>query len=201
MELGTGIFLSTLLVCLFLFYRLTKDKWNWKKIVVRVILGLVLAVAITAGGVYAYKEYEFRPRIYTEFDGIKISHTRSDIRFIKGAPAAEDEDSMAYKDSSGLTHFITFKDEKVRTIMYIGESYYGHRLSEIGMGNSYKNVVDKFGAPSLITNTQDDLERWLSYSNYNVFFVLKKNQVVRLGIFNSQYGDVGFKDKTSDESS
>jgi len=43
MNLGTAIFLSTALLAIVLLYGFTKDRWRWRKIIVRTLfLGLIL---------------------------------------------------------------------------------------------------------------------------------------------------------------
>jgi hypothetical protein len=47
MDLGTGIFLSSALIALVLLYGFTKDRWRWRRIIVRTFQ--VCAVLLVAG--------------------------------------------------------------------------------------------------------------------------------------------------------
>ena len=48
MDLGTGIFLSTALLAIVLLYGFTKDRWRWRKIIVRTLFSGLLIVAASA---------------------------------------------------------------------------------------------------------------------------------------------------------
>ena len=86
MELGTGIFVSSLFlgtVALFLF---TKDRWNWKKVSLYVFGVPVTVILIGGGGYYAYYQYERRPIAQTEYMGLRLGMSKEDVLAIKGLP-------------------------------------------------------------------------------------------------------------------
>lgn len=84
MELGTGIFLSAVFLGIVALYIATKDRWNWKKILLWPLA--VVVVLSSVGGIvaYAYKKYEERPKVQVEFNGIKLGDQFQDVVFRHG---------------------------------------------------------------------------------------------------------------------
>jgi len=86
MELGTGIFVSSLFlgtVALFLF---TKDRWNWKKVSLYVFGLPFTVILIGGGGYYVYYQYEQRPTAQTEYMGLKLGMSKEDVLARWGLP-------------------------------------------------------------------------------------------------------------------
>ena len=200
MTLGAGIFLSTLMVSMVIMYVVTRDRWNWKKIFIRtsialLCVGVLLAVAIWAYD--AYQEHQNRAVVQTEFYGIELSDTQSDIKFIKGAPFKEEKGMWVYREKydKKLELIILFQDNDISTILYIGDCTYCAGISGLGIGDSYEDVVAKFGEPSNISISKDELQRMLSFEKYNVVFEFQKNRVNAYGIHNFKYGNYKFKNE------
>jgi len=194
MTLGTGIFLSTILVSIIVLFGMTKDRWNWKRIIIRSVGGLLLFTAITAGGFWAVITYNERPVVATELEGIKLTHTKDDVIFLKGAPDKrldkENDNIWTYKTSKKYssdeshTVVVKFEDDSVSEVYYLSGCILGcTRLSDIGVGRSYERVVEKFGEPTHTSTHKNKLSKVVSYKKYNVFFELEKNQVTTYGIF------------------
>ena len=59
-------------------------------------------------------------------------------------------------------------------------------------GDTYEELIQKFGDPSHLDRSKDELERVLSFEKYNVFFLLKQNRVVLYGIYNPTHGPMEF---------
>lgn len=86
MELGTGIFLSSLFLGVVALFTVTKDRWNWKKVSLYVF-GVPIAVILIGGGsYYVYYQYEQRPIAQTEYLGLKLGMSKEDVLTIKGLP-------------------------------------------------------------------------------------------------------------------
>lgn len=195
MTLGTGIFLSTLLIILVTLYGLTRERWNWKKIISRTFIALVSIGVFVAGSIWGFSTYQNRAVVHTEFSDIKLSHTQSDLRFIKGSPHTEDENIWLYRDKFDNEHelVVIFIENNIRAIIYVGDCSYCNEISGLGIGDSYKKVINKYGGPSAISTSEDELERLLSFEKYNVFFQFRENRVNAFGIYNKEYGDMEFK--------
>lgn len=200
MTLGTGIFLSTLIVSVLALYGMTKERWMWKKIVVRTVLTLILLIATISGGIHGLKLYQNRATPQTEISGIKLSNTKSDIRFIKGAPDIEKDNIWAYREGIDNEYklLVTFHEDTIRAVIYVGDCSYCNEISGLGIGDSYEEVIEKFGDPSNLSVSQDKLERLASFEKYNVFFTFRENQIFEFGIFNKEYGDFKFKEDSLD---
>ena len=72
MNLGTGIFLSTLVMAVIVLYGITKDRWNWRRFVKRaafVCMGVVLLGAVAGAGVYLYNQIPITVGRQTEYAG------------------------------------------------------------------------------------------------------------------------------------
>jgi hypothetical protein len=84
MEVGTGIFLSAALLGAVALFIATKDRWNWKKILLWT--GGILLVIPAIGGLatYTYMLYEDRPKLQTEFYGLKLGEKFQDVVFRHG---------------------------------------------------------------------------------------------------------------------
>ena len=54
-------------------------------------------------------------------------------------------------------------------------------------------MLQKFGDPSSISISDDQLKRLVSFREYNVFFEFKEKEVIAFGIFNKEFGDMKFK--------
>ena len=95
MELGTGVFLSAVFLGTVGLFIATKDRWNWKKIFLwplAVVAGLSLVGGLVA---YAYKQYEERPKVLTEFNGIRLGEQFQDVAFRHGKPERQSSWAIA----------------------------------------------------------------------------------------------------------
>lgn len=201
MPLGNAIFLSTIALSILLLFWITKDRWNWKKLITRsTLIILVVGVSITSA-IWGYKTFQERAVSQTELFGIKLDQTQSDIKFIKGEPDQVEENLWVYNnvdDESNL--IILFRDNNIKAIFSQGECINCNKISGLGIGDTYDAVIAKFGQPTNISISKDQLKRLLSFSKYNVFFAFRKQRVYRLGIYNPVYGEIEFKEESNEES-
>jgi hypothetical protein len=54
MTIGTGIFLASIVLGAVGLFGITKDRWNWPRLLKRVVLGSICLIAIVAGGFYVW---------------------------------------------------------------------------------------------------------------------------------------------------
>jgi hypothetical protein len=90
MELGTGVFLSAVFLGIVVLFIFTKDRWNWKKIML-ILLGAPITIGLlTGGGVASYKWYKetFPPTLnkQTGFEQIELGMIKNEVRYIYGQP-------------------------------------------------------------------------------------------------------------------
>ena len=93
MTLGTGIFLAAIVMSLTALFIATKDRWNWKK-----ILLWPLGICVAGGlAMWGYIEYDNRadearaiekkgPTVQSSFWDIPLGATQDDVFFKKGKP-------------------------------------------------------------------------------------------------------------------
>ena len=205
MDLGTSIFLSAILIGMIILFISTKDRWNWKKIVLSFVL-LVVSLSILSGvGYLIYPTISNRPKPQTSFWDISLDSTKSDLKFLKGPPIkGSDATHWFYSNKppsntgeDAIIH-IGFKDEKIHFISYEGDYRYGPSLQGVYNRAPYREIIKKFGQPSSVSISEDELERILSYDKYNTFFQIRENKVIRYGVYNKTFGPVKYpKEKTS----
>jgi hypothetical protein len=91
MELGTGIFLSALVIAVVVLYSITEDRWKWRRFVKRTVfvcLALVLLVVLAGVGAYLYQQIPTSVSRQTEYAGIRLGMSQDEVLYIKGYPPA-----------------------------------------------------------------------------------------------------------------
>lgn len=89
MSLGTGIFLSSLLLAIVALYGLTKDRWGWRRFMKRfafVVLGLVALTAVSIGGYYVWENIPTPVTRQTEYAGVRLGMSPDEVMYVKGYP-------------------------------------------------------------------------------------------------------------------
>lgn len=180
-------------------YIATKDRWRWKKIILWPFVTLVLI----AGGLWTYNTIEERPKSQTSFWEIPLGATKGDVKFLKGAPNVvpkeKDQDTWEYltedKTLKQWDHVyrIGFQDGKVWLIEYFGSPSrtYGPGIQGVDIGDSLEKITQKFGPPSHVSASKDELSRVFSFNKYQVAFELKENRVIGYGVFDSKVAPKG----------
>lgn len=181
MNLGTGIFLSTLLLSIVLLVIFTRDKWNWKKILLWTLGTPIVIGLLWGGGYWAYLKYQNRPRKINEYWDIKFGMTREDVKFIKGAPKYEDSESLIYETYSS-THEILFSTSTKKAWLIFCTAGSCDDLLGIGTWDTTEKLEKKLGDPSKIVVSKDGFKRTYFYNDYNVIFELRENRVKEIGI-------------------
>jgi hypothetical protein len=210
MTLGTSIFLSTLMLSVVILFVVTKDRWNWKRIVRwAFVLPLGLAV-IAAAGVYMYLHLQDQPKVQDDFFGIQLQATVADVKFTKGEPSAKDgEDRWIYNvgfssdDEKDAQYLVQFKNGRVRFVIYSAEPsiIVNPYLLGFTIGSHYQEVQKKLGAPSHTATSADDLDRMLSYDRFNSFFSFRQSKLAAYGVFDPQEGPMRFRSEKSEPKS
>jgi 4-amino-4-deoxy-L-arabinose transferase-like glycosyltransferase len=184
MSLGTSIFLSSLVLAFVALFIATKDRWNWKKIILWPLAGLILI----ASALWIYSMIEQRPKVEHAFWDIPLDATKSDVRFIKGEPSEKDDNMWRYftRHENGnwaTAYYVHFHEDKVWCItFYANDRSWETNIQSINIGHGIDEVRRKFGEPSHISISDDELKRLYTFSRYNVVFELEKNKVTALGI-------------------
>ena len=227
--------LISILICSLYFgpiylYLSTKDQWDWRKIIWRMVkLALVVITVLGVGvTIYWYTEYleERRvaqeakeaeepeePQVQTEFWGLSLDSTKSDIRFLKGQPkeikerTETDLERWSFHNGFGNTtddndmHVSFDDDDTIRDIYYwrtSGETQSAMDLYSIqgiraGVSTS-EDLLEKFGEPSLIRPLDSGEFRVYYFNQYDVLFLLVRNRVISLGITSQDRQEVEVKE-------
>ncbi len=81
MDLGTGVFLSGFFLGFVWLYVVTKDRWNWSKVIKRTMVVAVSIAAIGGGGLYLYHLYSNRLKAPLAMKGVNLGESLSELEF------------------------------------------------------------------------------------------------------------------------
>lgn len=219
MSIGTSIFLLLLFLGLTFLFIKTKDRWDWKRIIVRPIIIIVSLSLFATVGIICYIEISNMPEEISTFWGISLGSTRNDVQLLKGEPTSKfseadywvyvfDEDETKERDN--YLYRIDFKDHRVSSVSYMhyGYYFYGSKsswsfwwittpksLQGIKIGDRLEKITQKFGKPSHISVSENKLEKIYSFSKYKLFFELKEDYVHTFGIYDPRFGPIKFVEK------
>jgi hypothetical protein len=201
MELGTGIFLSTLFLGTVALFIATKDRWNWKKIFLWP-LGIIVSLAVISGVViYFHQQYENQPKKLTELWGVSLKDGMSEVKFKKGEPTSRpDSDLWVYRPYQTIdgNYVVYFKDNRVRAIIYFGPMYNGPSIAGVSNYDSPQDLDKKLGSPSFVSRSKDDLRRSFSYEEFNIVAQFESGKMSALGIYDPTSGPFRFKEESQD---
>lgn len=202
MSVGDGIFLSAVLLSVVGLFAATKDRWNWKRIAKWGIGVPVVLVSLLAAGLWGYSTYENRSTPQTQFEGLSLSASPSDVRFLKGEPIPKHStvDRWVYDAHSGSSQpedaalIVQFREEKLRYVQYWANErqIVNPYLLGFTIGSNYDTVLQKLGQPSNVSTSGDGLNRLLSFEKYKTFFEFERGTVRTLGIYDPSGGPVKF---------
>ena len=88
MSLGFSIFLSSVVLAMAGIFIATKDRWNWKKIILRSTTAIILSALVWYAYSTIHETIRQRPKKETKFWDIPLGSTKADVRFLKGQPYA-----------------------------------------------------------------------------------------------------------------
>src|SRR5262245_55278136 len=111
MELGTGIFLSALMISVVMLYSVTKDRWRWRRFfkgTMYACLSLLLLGGLLGAGAYVYQQIPIPIGRQTEYAGLRLGMPMDDVLYIKGYPAAV----LTHGDATGYFVLETSNLEK-----------------------------------------------------------------------------------------
>jgi len=204
MSLGLGIFLSSLFLGIIFLFVSTKDRWNWKKILLIWPLYFVLVVGVIGGGgFYIYNHYENKPITYDTYWDIPINSNITDILFLKGkASSISHAENYEQKEMTYMENDDTYYDIRINDNNLIGiscrinkYSFFSNgftplkcaSINDININSRVDEIKALLGDPSSEFVSDDKLKRVWVYEKYRTYFVLKKSAVITLGIYNPPF--------------
>jgi hypothetical protein len=167
MSLGDGIFWGAMVVAAVALYLGTKDRWRWKRIVLWTVGGLLGLAAVAGAGVYGYTMWEERPQVITEYWGIKLGTTPSDVLFLKGQPTERSSEYWVYK-TENVAVTVAFKDKKVVRVIALGNRPYLPKIGSISTYLTMEDLTSRLGEPDAVSINATGENRILNYLKYNL---------------------------------
>lgn len=197
LELGTGVFLSAIFLGLIGLYAATKDRWNWKKIALRLVGGFIASIAVIGIGIWAYSWFESRPVPQDELMGIKLGMTQQEVKYLKGemqiSPRNKDlwwlrDEEVAQPLTS--VHFVDGVVAQVQAIKIAKESL--PYVANVSSYSGSKDIEEKLGRPTKVLMSKDSLSKMMVYDNYRVWFSLSQEKMWAVGVFDPKKHTPGF---------
>jgi hypothetical protein len=197
-DIGTGIFGGSVVIGSVALYISTRDRWKWKRLLLRAALTLTALIAIVGAFIWGQNVYENRVVKKTEFQSVRLQDTIADIKFKKGEPDQQNENGLVFNTPSGDGQiFVGLKDGRVKMVLYRGDCPFCYNIYGLGVGTSYDEVIEKLGPPSFTSISKDSLERLLSFEEAGLVFHMAKGKVTSFGIYNPSLGAVRFKEEAN----
>lgn len=192
MSVGLGILLSVLALVPLILFSITKDRWNWRRILFRggsIFLALLM---LFFGVLYALHWWGSRPKKETGLWGIELGENKIDVKFKKGNPRKDVgvSDEWVYHSDGGAAWVVYFENGVVSCIRYLpfGESSYGLPVIQgIGSWSDLEDVRRKFGE-GRVSRSKDGTELIISYPGLNIAFELKLNRVISVAVYDGAGG-------------
>jgi len=204
MNLGLAIFLSSIFLGGIWLYYITRDGWNWKKII-KWLGSIIVLLLIVIGGILFYQNFinkkhsyiekensndltelrkeklkDFKRERLTMLGGFELGKTQSDIKFLYGHPESIYKKGLeVWRYEEGLDSYILyFVDKKIISVT----TYYYDPLFK-----TTEDIRVKWGEPVKIINFADDYKKLFFYTDYNLYFTFDMNKAIWQGIFLTQY--------------
>lgn len=210
MELGTGIFLSSIFLGTVALYIATRDRWNWKKVFLWPLAVLFALSIVIGGGAYLYHLYDNKPRKINSYWDIPLGATTDDVLFAKGQPTNREADPNREADRwtyrlGSETHpdgwiNVQFRDGKVWLVNYTaGPMYSAPKIKGIPHYAELDEIEKSLGKPSSISKAPDGTTRLYSFAQFNVFVEIEKNKIVSMGMFDGTQNAPRYREQKKSE--
>jgi hypothetical protein len=182
MDIGTGIFLSSLFLGTVGLFVVTKERWNWKKIILWPLGLAVIGGVVGSAGVYISYLYENWPTKQTAYMGLSLGMTQSEVRYVKGKAEKTPETPGAwvyfsgYKGKSILIVFFASNSKQVNRIVCQSETSVDcDGIFGLYIGTSEKRVFERLGEPTK-SKINGEIKK-IDYQNLNLRIVLLKQKI------------------------
>lgn len=206
MQIGTGVFLSAVLLSLTVLIVVTQDKWDWWGFFKRTSLWAAVVLVITGSAFVAINYANRRPKKETALCGIHLGDSVKDVIFRFGKPDKYSTDtdwhySESERQFDGTVHDthdvgIRFHNGLVQFIsLSVGPEHLGTGVNSIALRDPGEMVVKVYGPDYTILSTRDGYTRIYSYPKFDIFFVLDLNQVFEMGVYDPSQGPITFVDE------
>lgn len=185
--LGTGIFLSAVILSVVALYALTRDRISWLKALRRTLLVLIVLGSVGGGAYYAWDEYQSRPRQLEGLWGIRIGDSEADVVFRKGAPKvtcvnpADPEWKAAWYEKGDYDPVIriSYQAAKVFKLLAYHDLWDVDLPSgmELYQGASSEAVIEHWGKPDSVEMRNENKSRVLSWPRFGIQLGFTENKL------------------------
>jgi hypothetical protein len=213
MSLGTGIFSAAVLLSIVILFVVTKDRWKWKRIVIGLFsVAVLLVIGAVVVGKWGEQIFD-RPKPFTELGGIKLGASQADVKFLKGLPDAQCTDTeekdwllWAYRitaDTGTTPTFlvVTFKEGVGVWTVWVRSDNQAFTdapmLDHINKWSTIEDIDKRFGPPSSVRPSEDQLSRTYAYRKYNLKVDFEKGKLQDYRIYNPKQPEISDFSKTS----
>lgn len=211
MEIGTGIFLSSLFLGTVALYIATKNHWPWGRISkwVGATFLLVIAAGATALVWEHIKSDAQRERNLAQvaYADVALGYTIPDVLFRKGDPAEKHKSPDGRETWVYLVKgeypphgelgkvYVRFTKGEVTRVHYAGNFLAAPSLEGADYLSTQEQVEERLGKPDSIVSSDDHKARILAYDARRIFYLLEQNSVTARGIFDPKDGRPKFGSK------
>jgi hypothetical protein len=194
-----SIIISLLLLGIVMLYLRKKEGWNWDKVALVFSVTLIIIAICASMGIFIYIKMSAKPVTQTSFWDLNLDSSRASIEFLKGPPIEVTDDGfwiyMSKIKGDPEIYFLKFMNETLWVVGYLGGGINGGPgLQGFKQGSSVDDIETFFGKPSQVIEIQANHSNLYLYDKYNVFFVVKGNQVSFYGAYNSIEGPFSVKE-------
>jgi hypothetical protein len=197
--LGTGIFLSSILLGLILVFWITRDRVRWS----RVFLWLGGGLAAIIGAFLFYDNYQPPPTRQSEYADLKLGMKQIEVSYIKGVPTHVFEDdgskpglqkmiavgelnqgqkasdflAWSYEIYNGRLDVDFDSEKRVNAIRCYAKGTYGcPSVLGLDTGSDEEEVIKRLGKPTQSALSSSATKR-IVYQPLNLMFYLSKKEV------------------------
>ncbi len=134
---------------------------------------LAAVCALVAGVGYSWKYASIRPSPVTEFEGVKLGASITDVTVALGAPSSSFRNNTLVFVSKGLV--AEFKTGRSRTLTIL--CAYDDETELLGFGHhsTEADIVKKLGRPDKTSFSRDGLNKKITYRKWNVGYSIRNN--------------------------
>ena len=186
MTLGTGVFLSALLLGLIQLFLQTRDRWRWRRILT-VVAAITVLVPLGAFGIWWTSDFvSNRPKKVVNFLDVEMGMPKNDVTFLLGKPdeITKSKNWIYNKKEDRPLVVISFTADRVDRIATVGEG--DAVLANIRMNDDYQTVIERLGKPEVVGRSKDNLSRTLHYPTLGVVIGVSGGKVEYLAAYDGR---------------
>jgi hypothetical protein len=201
----TSLVISLFVLPLVILFAVTKDSWNWKKGLKRIIFWGPGVVILVVCGLFVYDKISKMPKKQTTYMGVRLNDTVRDVKLKIGEPVRLDSPSnknnyylyYKYQFDDGLPKHIVLgiNGSNIYSIQcsdYLTYYVSCNRLVGVSIGDNSDKIIATLGNKYVMIKSRDNINSYYYYNQFNVYYYLEKDKIKAMGIYDSKYGEPQF---------